>query len=108
MAARISFAFAVISFGGCVHERFQEIATQAAAQQTSKCTSSTAVTTYPLSEEYAFRIDTCEGPTYWRCWYKRHSMGREQCCARVASQDEATAFIAPSLDSDPTAFCGGP
>jgi hypothetical protein len=95
------------SFAACVTNRFESIATQAAAQQTTtKCDSSTAVTTYPLEEDYAFRIDTCEGPTYWRCWYKRRTVGHVQCCARVADQDAATATFSPSLDGDPTAFCG--
>jgi hypothetical protein len=59
VATRLSFAIVIVT------------------EQTSTCDSSTAVTTYPLEEDWAFRIDTCEGPTYWRCWYKRHSAGRD-------------------------------
>lgn len=83
----------------CVTNRFESIATEAAAKDA--CYSSKGVTIERLSS-YAFRSEGCGGQKFYRCWYQRKTAGRIQCCARVDTEERATAlFFDERYDSDP-------
>ncbi len=77
---------------GCFENHFREVATQAAAEQSS-CEGSSKPMAVKQLESYAFEAETCRGPAYYRCYYQRKTMGRVQCCGRVATYEEATATI---------------
>ena len=100
MRARNVFALAVLLLApSCVTNRFESIASEAAARDA--CYSSKGVTIERLSS-YAFRSDGCGGQKFYRCWYKRKTAGRVQCCARVDTEERATAvFFDERYDSEP-------
>jgi hypothetical protein len=90
----------------CVESHFPAIAAQTAAADELPCESSKAVEVEQLSSS-GFRVQTCAGPRYYRCWNKRKTTS--QCCQRVATESEATDFLwAPSAvtaSSQPPIVC---
>ena len=124
LATMLAFPIVAESFGGCAAQRrYELIAAQAAAQQTTTCESSTAVAAVRLEEDWAFRVDTCDGPTYWHCFeqlrppkkgmgvwpqknrYPDRVYGSGECCARVASEDAANSSDLPELDDNWPLVC---
>jgi hypothetical protein len=100
MRACSSVAFLLALGGcGCVTHHYREIAEQAAARDLTSCESSIAVRLRALSD-WAFVAETCAGKAYYRCWSRRKSGGRIQCCARVASEDEATSLVGAGYYAD--------
>lgn len=83
-----AFALTLTATIGCVPSHFASIAGQAAARGVT-CESSRAVEVEPLSSA-GFRVQTCEGPQYFRCANVRRTMGGVQCCVRVATESDAT------------------
>ncbi len=85
----------------CVESHFEAIATQAAAGDVGGHCESTLPVQIERLSSYGYRAQTCEGVTFYRCWRQRKSS--TQCCARVATEDEATstffagAGIAPAV-----------
>jgi hypothetical protein len=120
-ASIVASTLLAASFAGCAHEnQFPFIAVQAAAQQPTSCISSRALEAVALEREDAFRVDTCDGPTYWRCFDKRPPKkvglglvpkrvdqlpGRGQCCVRVSDEEEATLSSLPYLEDDSIIVC---
>lgn len=77
----------------CVNARFQQIAYDAAA--TSLDCSALYLT--PL-RSWSFRAAGCGQVTYWRCWYKKHTLGETQCCRRVETESDAIKVFIAALD----------
>jgi hypothetical protein len=99
--AALALLVSAISATGCVTNRFESVATEAAARDS--CYSSKGITIERL-ESYAFRSDGCGGQKFYRCWYKRKTGGRVQCCARVDTEERARAlFFDERYESEP--FC---
>src|SRR6266567_4326308 len=43
--------------------------------------------------EWGYRIRACERTTYYRCFFKKRTMGRTQCCYPVPDENAATTLI---------------
>lgn len=66
------------------------------ARRDLHCTRLTVVELEDAS--WGIRAQGCGQVAYYRCSYGHKSMGRRQCCHRVASEDEATALLAPAVE----------
>jgi hypothetical protein len=82
---------------GCVSSHFAAVARAAAATREDYCGG--AITVRPLND-WAYAVEACESTTYYRCFYKRRTMGRVQCCHPVADEGAATTLVSFEPDSD--------
>jgi hypothetical protein len=84
---------AIASLTSCAHTHFEPIVASAYVRD-GGCDERTRVDVEPLSS-WGFRARGCgEGEAYYRCYFERKTLGKVQCCARVASAGAATAVIA--------------
>jgi predicted RNA-binding Zn-ribbon protein involved in translation (DUF1610 family) len=85
--------FVVIALSGCANH-FDSVVRTAAAK-TSTCGGELAV----RKEGYGYRVVSCGETSYYRCYFARRTMGRTQCCSKVADADEASSlFSVPGAD----------
>jgi hypothetical protein len=77
----------------CATSHFDDVVRLAASKHPRECTTPYTVTQL---NGWSFRVDACEGTHYYRCSYRRKSMGRTQCCREVADASAASAFLSPS------------
>ena len=83
----------IASLASCAHTHFEPIVASAYARD-GGCDEQTRVEVEPLSS-WGFRARGCgEGEAYYRCYFKRKTLGKVQCCARVPSEGAATAVFA--------------
>jgi len=77
----------------CTTYRYEDVVRIAASKHPRTCTE--PYTVAPLGS-WGFRVDACEGTLFYRCWVRRKSMGRTQCCAIVPDQESATSVVVGS------------
>jgi hypothetical protein len=99
MRALLLLLVPLVLLPGCVTNRFESIATEAAARDA--CYSSKGITIERL-ESWAFRSDGCGGQKFYRCWFAGKTGGRIQCCARVDTEERARALFSDQrYESEP-------
>jgi hypothetical protein len=89
-ALSLLLLFVVLGASACATKHFETVVEIAASSQPRSCDG--RFTVKPLNG-WGYRVDACEGPLYFRCFSARHSMGRTQCCARVADEAAAVALV---------------
>jgi hypothetical protein len=47
---------------------------------------------------WAYRVEACERTAFYRCYFKRKTAGRTQCCYPVPDEATATAIVAADPD----------
>lgn len=85
--------FSLLPLTACMTSHFDDVVRLAASKHPRDCTTPYSVTQL---NEWGFRVDACEGTHYYRCSYRRKSMGRTQCCHEVTDAAGATTLLSPS------------
>jgi hypothetical protein len=79
------------ALSACATSHFETVVEIAASKRPRACTAPFAVRRL---NDWAYRVDACDGPLYFRCAYQRKTMGRTQCCHSVPDESSATALLA--------------
>jgi hypothetical protein len=80
----------VATVPACAASHFDTVVEIAASGRPRACTEPFRV---KRLNDWAFRVDACEGALYYRCSYARKTMGRTQCCHPVPDEASATALL---------------
>lgn len=80
----------LLTLASCATSHFETVVEIAASKSPRQCTAPFAV---KRLSDWAYRVDACDGTTYFRCSYQRKTMGRSQCCHPVADEATATALF---------------
>ena len=83
-------ALVLLALASCATSRFETVVEIAASKSPRQCTAPFVVNRLT---DWAYRVDACDGTTYFRCAYQRKTMGRSQCCHPVADEATATALL---------------
>lgn len=92
--------FVALAVSACVNAHF-EPAVRLAAAKDSDCGGDVVVRKL---NSYAYRAESCGEAKYYRCYFKRRTMGEGQCCYRVSSESTATALFG-AKDGDAPEAC---
>jgi hypothetical protein len=78
------------------HSHFDDVVRVAASKHPRDCT---APYTVQKLNGWAYRVDACEGPLYYRCAFDtdRDMVGRRQCCEPMRDEGSATALVGPAI-----------
>ncbi len=80
-------ALLLLALSSCATSHFETVVEIAASKRPRSCEAPFKVSRL---SDWAYRVDSCDDVTYFRCSYTRKTMGRSQCCHPVP--DEATAI----------------
>lgn len=87
---------ALVPFLGCATSHFDEVVRVAASKHPRDCT---APYTVKKLNGWAYRVDACERPLYYRCAFDtdRDMVGRRQCCELMPDEASATALAGAEI-----------
>lgn len=78
----------ILAISACTNH-FETVVEIAASKQARTCDGRF---TLKKLNDWAYRVDACEGPLYYRCSFARKSM-EKQCCHLVEDESAATSII---------------
>jgi hypothetical protein len=95
----ITLAALLLALASCATSHFETVVEIAASKSPRQCSAPFAVRRL---SDWAYRVDACDGTTYFRCSYQRKTMGRSQCCHPVPDEATATALLGATGDAAQT------
>lgn len=85
----------LLALSGCAPDHFSSVVRSSASARADYCGGEIGV---ERLNTWAYRVEACERATFYRCYFKRQTFGRTQCCEPMPDESSATAVF--GLHSD--------